>query len=183
MIIWPTGLFKGLTSFECGAIEQYPISPIHVLDVLRESPLIELICLAGCCGPPNGIKLPTVALSSLRKCTLIGQGTTSLIRFMTIPVSALVFLSKSPIFFGPPQSSTIFLQHQGFTSSTRCLPSPSLSTITRFSSKQKMPMEDSSIPRSTSSMMYNKIQPDSSASYGVLSNAGALVLVSKPQRS
>jgi len=99
-IIWPTGLFKDLTSFECGALEQYPISPIHVMDVLRDSPSIEFVRLTGCCGPSKGIKLPTVPLSSLKKCTLIGQGTTSLIRFMTVPASALVFLSKSFISVG-----------------------------------------------------------------------------------
>ena len=93
-VAWPAGLFKGLTSFECGVLNHYPISPAHVLGVLRESPSIEFIRLVGYCTVPPGFNPPPVALRSLGKCTLIGQGTTSLIRFITVPASALVFLSK-----------------------------------------------------------------------------------------
>ncbi|KAF9645214.1 hypothetical protein BDM02DRAFT_3120580 [Thelephora ganbajun] len=93
-VTWPTGLFRGLTAFECGAFEHYPISPFHVLDVLRESPSIEFVQLIGHCNIPRGFDPPAVALQSLGECILIGQGTTSLIRFMNVPASAHVFLSK-----------------------------------------------------------------------------------------
>ena len=93
-VTWPTGLFRGLVSFECGTLDHYPISPVHVLDVLRESPSLEYIRLVGYCETSEGFHPPTVALLSLEKCTLIGRGTTSLIRFLTIPAPALVFLSR-----------------------------------------------------------------------------------------
>ena len=48
-VTWPAGLFRGLTSFVCGALDHYPISPVHVLDVIRESPSIEFLRLVGCC--------------------------------------------------------------------------------------------------------------------------------------
>jgi len=92
-ITWPAGLFRCLISFECGA-PLYPISPIHVLDVLRESPSIESIRLTGYCNFPPGLKLRPVALRSLVECTLIGVGTTSLIRLMTVPSSTLVTLTE-----------------------------------------------------------------------------------------
>jgi hypothetical protein len=91
---WPTGLFRGLISLDCGAFEHHPISPDHVLDALRESPSIESIRLVGHCTFPQGFNPPTVPLLSLRKCTLVGHGTTFLVRRMTIPASAIVFLSR-----------------------------------------------------------------------------------------
>ena len=94
-VTWPGGLFKGLTSFECGVFHHCPICPVHVLGVLRESPSIELIRLVGYCAIPPGFNPPAITLRLLGKCTLIGQGTTSLIRFITVPASALVFLSRS----------------------------------------------------------------------------------------
>ena len=99
-ICWPAGLFKGLVSFDCGALEMDPLSPVHLMNVLRESPLIEYIRLVGISGRPKGVVLPTVALPSLRKCILTGHGTTHLIRFMTVPPSAHVSLDKSHISFG-----------------------------------------------------------------------------------
>jgi len=94
---WPAGLFKGLTSFNYNTPYYFPISPIHVLDVIRTSPSVESIHLDGYCDIPPGFDPPAIALRSLRKCTLVGQGTTSLIRFMTVPASAHVFLSKPGI--------------------------------------------------------------------------------------
>ena len=91
-VAWPAGLFKSLTSFEYST-PHYPISPVHVLDALRESPSIEFIRLAGSCSFPSGLKLRRVVLRSLVKCTLAGLGITSLIRFMTVPASALVTLT------------------------------------------------------------------------------------------
>ena len=93
-VTWPAGLFRGLISLECGTLDHYPISPGHVLDVLRESPSIEFIRVVGNCVLPQGFNPPTVALPSLGKCTLIGHGTMSLVKFMAVPASALVFLSK-----------------------------------------------------------------------------------------
>ena len=92
MITWPAGLFRCLISFEY-ITPHYPISPVHVLDVLRESPSIESIRLIGSCSFPPGLKLRPVALQSLVECTLVGTGTTSLIRLMAIPASTLVTLS------------------------------------------------------------------------------------------
>ena len=94
---WPAGLFKGLSSFNYSTPSHFPISPIHILGVLRNSPSIEFIRLDCRCDIPSGFDPPTITLRSLGKCTLIGQGTTSLIRFMTIPASAHVFLSKPDI--------------------------------------------------------------------------------------
>jgi len=95
-LIWPAGLFRGLTSFECGAIDYYPgTSPYLVMDALRGSSSIELLRLVGCVVPPPGFDPPAIALPSLRNCTLVGDGTTSSIRFITIPATALVLLAKS----------------------------------------------------------------------------------------
>ena len=103
-IFWPAGIFKGLTSFECGDREMYPLSPVHLLGVLRESPSLESLRLTGICNHPKGSRQSiaplTVALPSLRKCILTGEGTTALMLFMTVPPSAVVFLSKSYISFG-----------------------------------------------------------------------------------
>ena len=46
-VIWPTGLFRGITSFECGTLNCIPVFPAHVLDVIRGSPLIESIHVVG----------------------------------------------------------------------------------------------------------------------------------------
>jgi len=70
------------------------------MNVLRDSPLIESIRFVGISGRPKGVVLPTVALPSLRKCTLTGYGTTHLIWFMTVPPSAHVSLDKSYVSFG-----------------------------------------------------------------------------------
>ena len=93
-VAWPIGLFRCLVSFECGFFDHYPISPIHVLGVLQDSPSIEFLRLVGHCTLPQGFHRPAITLSSLEKCTLIGQGTTSLIRFLTVPASTRMFLSK-----------------------------------------------------------------------------------------
>jgi len=90
-VAWPTGLFSGLTSFECGASENFPISPDHVMDALRKSPKIEVLRLVGRCKPHQS---PPVSLPSLRQCSLIGDGTTSLIRHLIVPASAVVFLRR-----------------------------------------------------------------------------------------
>lgn len=94
-IAWPTGLFRGLISFECGTTEQYPISLGHALDALRESPSIEFIRLVGFSRLPEGLDPPTIALPSLRKCILVGDGTTSLIRFIAAPATAVITLKTS----------------------------------------------------------------------------------------
>ena len=97
VIFWPPGLFKGLVSFECGALEMSPLSPVHLMNVLKDSPSIEYVRLAGICGKTT---LPTVNLPSLKKCTLTGHGTTVLIWSMTVPASAHVSLDKSYMSFG-----------------------------------------------------------------------------------
>ena len=91
---WPVGIFRGLASFECGAFGRSLISPTHVLDVLRESPSIKYLRLVGYCTLSQGPHPPAVTLPSLEECALIGRGTTSLIRLLTIPASARVFLSE-----------------------------------------------------------------------------------------
>jgi len=92
--VWPAGLFRGLVSFECGNFDHFPLSPTHVLDVIRESPVIESLCLMGRCLPPQEPNQPAISLPLLRKCTLVGDGTTSLIRFITIPTTAVMFLGR-----------------------------------------------------------------------------------------
>ena len=94
MVAWPIGLFRGLVSFEFGFFDRYPIPPVHVLAVLRESPSIEFLRLVGHCTLPQGFHQPAVTLPSLEKCILVGQGTTALIQFLTVPASTHVFLSK-----------------------------------------------------------------------------------------
>jgi len=91
-VTWPPGLFRGLIALECGSLGFNSISLVHVLDVLRDSPSIEHIQLVGSCDIPSEFNPPAVTLRSLGKCTLDGRGTTSLVQFMTIPASALVFL-------------------------------------------------------------------------------------------
>ena len=91
---WPIGLFKRLTSFECGDLGYRPIPPVRVLDILRESPSIEFIRLVGSCTIPPGFEPPAIPLPLLKECTLNGSGTTTLIRFMTIPATAHVSLTK-----------------------------------------------------------------------------------------
>ena len=92
-VTWPVGLFKGLTSFECGVFRHDPIPPLLVLDLLRGSPSIEFIGLSGFCTIPPGFQPPAIPLPSLKKCILAGTGTTSLIRFMIIPATAHVSLT------------------------------------------------------------------------------------------
>ena len=92
--IWPYDLFRNLTSFECGVSSHFPISPAHVFDVLRESPLIESLRVVGCCVPISGPEVPPVVLSSLRKCVMVGEGAAALIRFIAVPPTALVSLGK-----------------------------------------------------------------------------------------
>ena len=91
---WPIGLFKRLTSFECGDVRYNPIPPVRVLDLLRESPSIELIRLMGSRTIPPGFQPPVISLPSLKECALNGPGTTTLIRFMAIPATAHVSLKK-----------------------------------------------------------------------------------------
>jgi len=95
-VTWPIGLFKDLRSFELGVNAEDLISPILVLDVLRESPLLENLHLVGRCELPDD-EPPAVSLPSLRNCTLIGNGALSLIWYMDIPASTNVVLSTSPL--------------------------------------------------------------------------------------
>ena len=97
-IVWPTGLFRGLTSFECGNHPYFPVFPAHVFDVIRGSPLIESIHVVGIAMPTQGPDVHLTPLSSLRKCTLIGEGIASLIRLITVPATALVSLGKTYAF-------------------------------------------------------------------------------------
>ena len=88
------GVFKDLISFDCRVLLPQPISPVYVLEVFRESPSIESIRMNCYCNIPPGFNPPPVTLGSLKHCTLNGPGTTSLIRFMIVPPSATVSLSK-----------------------------------------------------------------------------------------
>lgn len=96
-IAWPAGLFKDLVSFDCGASEQHPISAYHALDVLQYSPSIEFLRLVGACKFPEEPNPRAIAFPSLVKCILIGDGTSSLIQFLTLPATAHVSLSKSGV--------------------------------------------------------------------------------------
>jgi len=93
-LVWPVGLFRGLTSFECGTYNCFPVFPVCVFDVIRGSPSIESLRVVGCCKPIEGLDIPPIPLSSLRKCILIGEGVAPLIRFIAVPATALVSLSK-----------------------------------------------------------------------------------------
>ena len=96
---WPTGLFKDLRSFDLGVDADDPICSTLVLDVLRESPLLENLRLVGSCELPHDEPSPVV-LSSLKTCTLIGNEALSLISlicYMDIPPSTNVFLSTPPL--------------------------------------------------------------------------------------
>ena len=93
-VIGSAGVFKDLISFECRVLLPYPISPVYVLEVFRESPSIESIRMVCYCIIPPAFNPPPVTLKSLKECTLNGPGTTSLVRFMIIPPSASVSLSK-----------------------------------------------------------------------------------------
>jgi hypothetical protein len=93
---WPVGLFKDLRSFELGVNARYNISRIHVLDVLRESPLLENLRLVGDCDLLKD-EPPAVALASLKNCALIGNEAISLIWYIDIPASTNVFLSTPPL--------------------------------------------------------------------------------------
>ena len=53
-VTWPAGLFRRLSSFRCGILDHFPIFPVHVLDVIRESPLLKHIHLRGCYNGPLG---------------------------------------------------------------------------------------------------------------------------------
>lgn len=88
------GVFKDLVSFNCRVLLPQPISPVYALEVFRESPSIETIRMNCYCNIPPGFNPPRVTLGSLKVCTLNGPGTTSLIRFMIVPPSAIVTLSK-----------------------------------------------------------------------------------------
>ena len=93
-LVWPAGLFRNLTSFNCGDHSYFPISPAHVFDAILGSPLIEFLSVVGRCGPIQGPAIPPITLSSLKECTLAGEGTASLIRFIAVPATALVFLCR-----------------------------------------------------------------------------------------
>jgi len=94
-ISWPLGLFGGLVSFEYGFSEHLPISASHVLDVLRYSPSLEFLRLVGFCALPERRDPRAFDFPSLTKCTLVGDGTTTLIQYLLLPTTALVSLSKS----------------------------------------------------------------------------------------
>lgn len=53
-VTWPVGLFRRLSSFRCRILDHFPISPVHVLDVIWESPLIKHTHLRGCYNGPLG---------------------------------------------------------------------------------------------------------------------------------
>jgi len=95
-VTWPTGLFKSLRSFELVLNPDHPFCSTLVLDVLRESPLLENLHLVCSCQLTND-EPPPVVLSSLKKCALVGNTTLSLIWYMDIPPSTDVFLSTPPI--------------------------------------------------------------------------------------
>ena len=92
---WPAGLFKDLRSLELGADADDVLSPTLVIDVLRESPLLENLRLIGNCNHLDE-EPPAVVLPSLRNCTLIGIGAIFLIWYMDIPASTNVSLSSPP---------------------------------------------------------------------------------------
>ena len=92
--VWPTGLFKNLTSLECGKFEHFPISPTNLFDAIRESPLLESLRVVGCCVHLRG-EIPPFVLSSIRNCTMVGEGGAALIRFIAIPATAIVCLGKT----------------------------------------------------------------------------------------
>ena len=94
-IAWPPGLFRDLVSFECGASKHHPISASHALDAIRGSPSIKFICLVGISRVPKGFDPPVVDFPSLENCTLSGNGTNSLIRFIIAPMTSIVSLSRS----------------------------------------------------------------------------------------
>lgn len=89
-----SGPFKGLTSFECDISDRPATSPARVFGAIQESPLIETLRLVGRCFPPKEVDLPPIVLPLLGECSLIGEGITSLIRFITLPATAFVFLGK-----------------------------------------------------------------------------------------
>ena len=89
-----SGPFKGLTSFECDIFDKFPTTPDDMLDAIRESPLIESLRLVGRCLPPKEPDQPAIALPLLRRCALVGGGTASLIRFITVPATVVVFLGR-----------------------------------------------------------------------------------------
>jgi len=93
---WPAGLFKDLRSLELGSDAYYAFDPTLVLDVLRESPLLENIRLIGHCSHFDE-EPPAVALPLLSNCTLIGVGAIFLVWFMVIPASTHVSLCTPPI--------------------------------------------------------------------------------------
>ena len=100
---WPVGLFGGLVSLECGTFEHYPIALAPVLDALRSSPSFEILRLVGWMLPES-FNPPAVRLPSLKKCVLIGDGPITPIRYIAIPATTLMFLSKSY----PDEPSLIF---------------------------------------------------------------------------
>ena len=89
-VTWPAGLFKDLRSLELGFDANGLLDPTLVLDVLRQSPLLENLRLIGHCN--HLVELPEVALSSLKNCTVIGVGALSLLSYIDIPASTNVFL-------------------------------------------------------------------------------------------
>ena len=99
-VTWPAGLFKDLRSLELGADADDDFSPTLVLDVLRESPLLENLHLVGYCNHLDE-EPPAVVLPSLKNCTLVGIGAIFLIWYMDIPASTNISLSTPP-FIGNP---------------------------------------------------------------------------------
>jgi len=91
---WLSGPFKSLTAFECDIFERLPFAPNYILDAIMESPSIEFLRLVGRCLPPQEQDQPTIALPLLRNCTLVGDGTASLIRFIAVPTTAVMFLGR-----------------------------------------------------------------------------------------
>ena len=95
VMTWPADLFKDLRSLKLGSDARDIFDPILVLDILRESPLLESIRLIGDYSHFDE-EPPAVALPSLRNCTLIGVGAIFLIWYMDIPASTNVSLGTPP---------------------------------------------------------------------------------------
>ena len=86
-VTWPTGLFKDLRSLELGFNAYSLFNLTLVLGALRESPLLENLCLLGHhCDHPDR-EPPVVALPSLRNCNLLGVGAIFLTWYISIPAS------------------------------------------------------------------------------------------------
>ena len=92
---WPADSFKDLRLPEFCSDAHELFNPTLVLEVLRESPLLENLYLVGNRDHFDE-EPPAVALPSLRNCTLTGVGAIFLIWHMDIPASTNVSLDTPP---------------------------------------------------------------------------------------